>query len=63
MSVQDDRLLLRVDAAGAVYPLQIDPLISTQQAKLLAGDGGDFDLFGLGRRLGGHGPGRRKPRR
>jgi FG-GAP repeat len=47
MSVHDDRLLLHVDDAGAVYPLQIDPLISTQQAKLLASDGEDFDLFGL----------------
>jgi hypothetical protein len=46
MTVEGERLLLHVDAAGAVYPLQIDPLISTQQAELLASDGEDFDTFG-----------------
>jgi hypothetical protein len=32
---------------SAAQPLQLDALISTQQAKLLASDGAEFDTFGL----------------
>jgi DNA-directed RNA polymerase subunit RPC12/RpoP len=53
MTVQGERLLLHVDDAGAVYPLQIDPLIGTQQAKLLASDGGAGDQFGSSVALAG----------
>ena len=42
----DDRTLkLRVDDAGAVYPLQIDPVV--QAAKLSASDAADADVFGV----------------
>ena len=35
-----------VDDTNATYPLSIDPLIFTEDAKLLASDGGPGDLFG-----------------
>ncbi len=38
-------LLVRVDDAGARYPLTIDPLI--EQAKLTASDGAAGDRFGV----------------
>ncbi|MDC3979493.1 hypothetical protein [Polyangium jinanense] len=46
LSVGADRLSIHVDVAGAVYPIEIDPLISTQQAKLTAADASPFRLFG-----------------
>ena len=46
MTVKGTRLLLHIDDAGAVYPLQIASLLSTQQAKLLAADGAAYDRFG-----------------
>jgi FG-GAP repeat protein len=54
MTVQGERLLLQVDDANAVYPLQIDPLISTQQAKLLASDGAAVDTFGASVAISGN---------
>ncbi len=39
---------LAVDDAGAAYPLTIDPLIATQQAKLTATDAAAGDEFGIG---------------
>jgi hypothetical protein len=44
LDVQSERLLLRVDDAGAQYPVVVDPLV--QDAKLTASDGGPFDLLG-----------------
>ena len=40
------RLGLEVDAAGAVYPLTIDPLVTSQVVKLVADDGAEYDEFG-----------------
>jgi hypothetical protein len=39
-------LSLQFDDAGAVYPVEIDPLIWAQQAKLTASDGAASDRFG-----------------
>ena len=44
LEVLGDALALRVDDAGAVYPLAIDPLV--QQAKLTASDGAANDQLG-----------------
>jgi FG-GAP repeat len=54
MTMEGDRLLLHVDDADAVYPLQIDPLITVQQAKLVASDGEAFDRFGISVALSGN---------
>ncbi|MBK9259788.1 MAG: hypothetical protein IPM54_08105 [Polyangiaceae bacterium] len=40
------QISIHVDDAGAVYPLEIDPLIMTQQAKLLASGGMTNDRLG-----------------
>jgi hypothetical protein len=45
--VEARRLVIVVDDRGAVYPLTIDPVISVQEAKLLASDGLAGDRFGL----------------
>ncbi len=44
LRVEGERLWLRVDDAGARYPLVVDPFI--EQARLTASDGADNDLFG-----------------
>jgi hypothetical protein len=44
LALSDGRLLLRVDAARARYPLRIDPLIQT--AELTAADGEAHDFLG-----------------
>jgi cysteine-rich repeat protein len=44
MEVRGEELLLRVDDAGARYPIVVDPFV--QQAKLTASDGAIFDNFG-----------------
>jgi MYXO-CTERM domain-containing protein len=46
LEVSGDRLIIRVDDAGAVYPLTVDPLVGVQQQKLLASDVAAGDLFG-----------------
>jgi hypothetical protein len=46
MTVKGTRMLLHIDDAGAVYPLQIASLLSTRQPKLLAADGAAYDRFG-----------------
>ena len=46
MVVQDASVMLVVDDDGAVYPLAVDPLVGTQQAKLVASDGVTNDLAG-----------------
>lgn len=46
IGVRGGAVLLQVDAAGAMYPVTIDPLIATQQAKLLASDGALYDSLG-----------------
>ena len=43
-SVQGNRLVLHVDAAGAQYPITVDPLV--QLAELTASDGVASDSFG-----------------
>jgi len=45
LEVRGERLLLRVDDAGALYPVVADPWI--QQAELTASDGKAGDYFGL----------------
>ncbi len=44
MEVEGKRLWLRVEDAGAEYPVVVDPFL--QQAKLTASDGADYDNFG-----------------
>jgi FG-GAP repeat len=44
LELRDQSLLVRVDDAGARYPLSIDPFI--QQAKLTSSDGATQDRFG-----------------
>ena len=46
LSLTGTRVSLSVDDAGAAYPLTIDPILATQQAKLTAADAADFDQFG-----------------
>jgi hypothetical protein len=43
---EHDRLVILIDATEAVYPLTIDPLITTEVAKLTASDGAANDWFG-----------------
>jgi uncharacterized protein (DUF2345 family) len=45
MEVRGEELLLRVDDAGARYPIVVDPFV--QQAKLTASDGAVSDGFGF----------------
>ena len=44
LALRDGTLLVRVEDAGARYPLTIDPTF--EQAKLTASDGAEFDSFG-----------------
>ncbi|WP_437895446.1 MYXO-CTERM sorting domain-containing protein [Sorangium sp. So ce124] len=46
LSVEAGQISIHVDDAGAAYPVEIDPLITTQQAKLLASDAAATDFFG-----------------
>ena len=46
MEVQDRQLALVVNDQNATYPLTVDPLITSQQAQLTAGDGAAGALFG-----------------
>ena len=51
LGIQGDRILIRVDDRGAVYPLKIDPLV--QAAQLTASDGAGGDNFGYSLALSG----------
>ncbi|MDC3961738.1 hypothetical protein KEG38_48415 [Polyangium jinanense] len=53
LSLDQGRVVIHVDDAGAVYPVEIDPLIAVQQAKLLANDGATGDSFGYSVSLSG----------
>ncbi|MCC6215162.1 MAG: hypothetical protein IT376_09850, partial [Polyangiaceae bacterium] len=44
LAVRGERIALRVDVAGATYPVQIDPLIGVEQTKLLARDASYFEM-------------------
>ncbi|XYH97831.1 hypothetical protein ACMHYB_60445 [Sorangium sp. So ce1128] len=55
LSAEGKLLSIHVDAAGAVYPVEIDPLIWAQQAKLTASDGAAEDLFGSSVAVSGDG--------
>ena len=44
IELRGSELLLRVAAAGASYPIRVDPFV--QQAKLTASDGAQFDALG-----------------
>jgi len=46
LTVEAGKIAIHVDDAGAAYRLTIDPLIATQQAKLVASDGASNDRFG-----------------
>ncbi|XXY14563.1 hypothetical protein WME88_40615 [Sorangium sp. So ce216] len=46
LSVDAGQISIHVDDAGAAYPVEIDPLIATQQAKILASDGAASRYFG-----------------
>jgi len=47
MELGESRLVLRIDDSSAVYPINIDPTIINEEAKLLASDGGPFDQLGF----------------
>ncbi|EYF02350.1 hypothetical protein [Chondromyces apiculatus] len=48
MVLDDGRVSLQVDDTGATYPLVVDPLVATQQAKLLPALGGETnDYLGM----------------
>ena len=47
MARLESGLVLRVDDCDAVYPITVDPMIVTEDAKLLASDGASPDLFGI----------------
>ncbi len=47
------RILLAVNVAGAEFPVEIDPLVGTFQAKLTASDGAEDDAFGYSVALSG----------
>jgi hypothetical protein len=47
LTITKDRPAIHVNDAGAVYPLEIDPLIWHQQAKLLPAGGAAMDHFGV----------------
>lgn len=47
MQLAGQRLRLIVDAAGARYPIEIDPRMYTEQARLVASDGAINDIFGV----------------
>jgi hypothetical protein len=53
LELQGQRILLRVDARGAHYPLRIDPLV--QQQKLVGSGGAGEGLFGYSVALSGDG--------
>jgi MYXO-CTERM domain-containing protein len=53
MEVEGGAVRLRVDDAGARYPLRIDPLLWTQQAQLSASDAAPSDGFGASVSLSG----------
>ncbi|MBN1206352.1 MAG: DUF11 domain-containing protein [Myxococcaceae bacterium] len=46
MRLARDEVRLEVDERGAAYPVTIDPLIATEQAKLTASDAAAEDYFG-----------------
>jgi hypothetical protein len=45
--VRGEGLAIEVEDGGAVYPLTIDPVVTLEEAKLLASDGEAEDYFGL----------------
>jgi hypothetical protein len=46
LEVRDQRLILSLDTAGAIWPIVIDPLIWLEQERLTASDGVADDRFG-----------------
>ncbi|WP_438035052.1 FG-GAP repeat protein [Sorangium sp. So ce204] len=46
LAVNAGQVSLQVDDTGAVYPVVVDPLVWTEEEKLLAGDGAANDAFG-----------------
>jgi len=53
--VQGRQLVLAVNDRDAAYPVTIDPIITSQEAKLTAGDGAQGDQFGWSVSLSGDG--------
>ena len=53
MDVADGRITLHIDDAGAAYPLEIDPLVTIQEIKLIAADGATGDELGTAASLSG----------
>ncbi len=47
MAARGGALRLEVDARGAAYPVTVDPLVRTEDAKLVASDAAPEDRFGL----------------
>ncbi|MEN8215770.1 MAG: Calx-beta domain-containing protein [Pseudomonadota bacterium] len=45
-ALADGQIVIEVDDSQAQYPITIDPLFYTEQAKLTAGNGADGDWFG-----------------
>ena len=52
LGLAEGRIVLQVDARGAVYPVTVDPLLWVLELELLASDGGRGRLWLLGRGLG-----------
>ncbi|WP_437682016.1 hypothetical protein [Sorangium sp. So ce131] len=46
LSLEGGQVAIHVDDEGAAYPIEVDPLIANQQAKLVASDGAVGDYFG-----------------
>ncbi|MDI3287363.1 MYXO-CTERM sorting domain-containing protein [Polyangium sp. 15x6] len=53
LSLDRGRVVIHVDDAGAAYPVEIDPLVAVQQAKLVANDGAASDYLGYSAALSG----------
>ncbi|WP_433928223.1 kelch repeat-containing protein [Sorangium cellulosum] len=53
LSLEAEGIAIHLDDRGAVYPVEIDPLIWTQEAQLTASDGAVDDRFGVSVALSG----------
>ncbi len=49
------RILIRIDDEGARYPLDVDPILATQDATIVAADGATDDYFGGALAMSGDG--------
>jgi hypothetical protein len=47
LTLAGGRAVIHVDATGAAFPVTVDPIVATQQAKLTASDGAKDDELGI----------------